>query len=54
MFLFNIGLSRLIDKFSLISNKYLLVPWARMVKSSKRGHDYKTEGGHILNSRRTA
>ena len=34
MFLFNIGLSRLINKLSLISNKNLLVPGAKMVKSS--------------------
>ena len=35
--LFNIDLSRLINKLSLISNKNLLVPWARMVKSSNEG-----------------
>ena len=32
IFLFNIVLSRLINKLSLISNKNLLVPCARMVK----------------------
>ena len=37
MFLFTIGLSRLINKFSLISNKNFLVPWARIVKSSNEG-----------------
>ena len=37
MFLFNIGLSPLINKLSLISNKNLSVPWARMVKSSNEG-----------------
>ena len=37
MFLLNFGLSRLINKLSLISNKTLLVPWARMVKSSNEG-----------------
>ena len=37
MFLFSIGLSRLINKLSLISNKNLLVPWARMVKSTNEG-----------------
>ena len=34
IFLFDIGLSGLINKLSLISDKNLLVPWARMVKSS--------------------
>ena len=34
MFVFNIGLSRLINKLSLISNKNILVPWAKMLKSS--------------------
>ena len=34
MFLFNIRLSRLINKLSLISNKNLLVLGAKMVKSS--------------------
>ena len=34
IFLFNTGLSRLINKLSLISNKNLLVPWAKMVKLS--------------------
>ena len=37
MFLFNIGLSRLINKLSLISNKTLLVPRARIVKLSNEG-----------------
>ena len=37
MFLFNIGLSRLINKLSLISNKNSLVPWAKMVKLSNEG-----------------
>ena len=37
MFLFNIGLSRLINKLSLISNRNLFVPWTRMVKSSNEG-----------------
>ena len=37
MFLFNIGLSHLINKLSLISNKNLFVPGARMVKSSNEG-----------------
>ena len=37
MFLFNIGLSRLINKLSLISNKNSLVPWAKMVKPSNEG-----------------
>ena len=37
MFLFNIGLSCLINKLSLNSNRNLLVPWARMVKSSNEG-----------------
>ena len=37
MFLFNIGLSHLINKCSLISIKNLLVPWSRMVKSSNEG-----------------
>ena len=37
MFLFNIGLSHLINKLSLISNRNLLVSWARMVKSSNEG-----------------
>ena len=37
MFLFNIGLSGLIIKLSLISNRNLLVPWVRMVKSSNEG-----------------
>ena len=32
-FLFNIGLSRLINKLPLISNKNL-VPWAKILKSS--------------------
>ena len=34
MLLFNIGLSRLINELSLISNKNLVAPWARMAKSS--------------------
>ena len=37
MFLFNIGLSRLINKLSFISDKNLLVPGAKMVKSSNEG-----------------
>ena len=37
MFFFNIGLSGLINKLSLISNKNLLDPWARMLKSSNEG-----------------
>ena len=37
MFLFNINLSRLINKLSLISNKNVLAPWAGMVKSSNEG-----------------
>ena len=37
MLLFNSGLPRLTDKLSLISNE-------------DEGHDYKTEGGHVLNS----
>ena len=37
MFLFNIGLSRLINKLSFISNKNLVDPWARMVKLSNEG-----------------
>ena len=37
MFFFNIGLSHLINNLSLISNKNLLVRWARMVKSSNEG-----------------
>ena len=34
---FNIGLSHLISKLFLISNKIVLVPWAKMVKSSNEG-----------------
>ena len=34
MLLFNIGLSCLINELSLISNKNLVAPWARMAKSS--------------------
>ena len=37
MFLFSIGLSLLINKLSLISNRNLLALWARMVKSSNEG-----------------
>ena len=37
MFLFNIVLSHLINKLSLISNKYLLVLWTKMSKSSNEG-----------------
>ena len=37
MFLFNIGLPRLIIKLTLISNENLLVPGAKMVKSSNEG-----------------
>ena len=37
MFSFNIGLSRLINKLSLLSNKNLLVPWARILKSQNEG-----------------
>ena len=37
MFLFNIGLSHLINKLSLISIKNLLVPSTKMVKSSNEG-----------------
>ena len=36
MFLFNTGLSRLTNKLSLISNKNLLVIWAKIVKSSNK------------------
>ena len=54
MLLFNIGLPLLINKLSLISNKKLLVPWVKMVKSSNKVHDYKTKGGQVLNSRLTA
>ena len=34
---FNIGLSHLISKLFLISNKIVLVPWAKMVTSSNEG-----------------
>ena len=54
MLLFNIGLPLLINKLSLISNKKLLVPWIKMVKSSNKVHDYITKGGQVLNSRLTA
>ena len=54
MLLFNIGLPLLINKLSLISNKKLLVPWVKMVKSSNKVHDYKTKVGQVLNSRLTA
>ena len=37
MFLFKIGLSRLISNFSLISSTILLFPFAKMVNSSKDG-----------------
>ena len=37
MFLFKIGLSRLISKLSLISNTNLLFLFAKMVNSSKDG-----------------
>ena len=37
MILLNIGLSRLINKLSLISNKNLLVSLVKMVKSSNEG-----------------
>ena len=37
MFLFKIGLSRLISKLSLISSTKLLFPFAKMVNSSKDG-----------------
>ena len=37
MFLLSIGLSRLINKLSLISNRNVLAPWARMVSSSNEG-----------------
>ena len=54
MFLFNIGLSCLINKIFLIFNKNLFVPWAKMVKSSNGGHGYKTKSGGVSNSRVTA
>ena len=54
MFLFKIGLSRLINKLYLISNKNLLVPWAKILNSSNEGSCDKTEGGHVLNSQVTA
>ena len=37
MFLFKIGLSRLISKLSLISRTNLLFPFVKMVNSSKDG-----------------
>ena len=37
----------LICKFSLISDKNL-IPWVKMVKHQIRDHDYKTEGGHVI------
>ena len=37
MILLNTGLSRLTNKLSLISNKNLLVPLVKMVKSSNEG-----------------
>ena len=37
MFLFKIGLSRLISKLSLISSTNLLFPFAKMVNTSKDG-----------------
>ena len=46
MFLFNIGLSRLINMLFLISDKNLSVPWARMVESSN-------EGSWLQNKRRS-
>ena len=54
MFLFNIDLSHLINKLSLISNKNSLVPWIRMVKSSNEGSWLQNKGGHVLNSWLTA
>ena len=47
LFLFNIGFSHLICKLSLISDKNLN-PWVKMVKHQIRDHDYKTEGGHVI------
>ena len=44
MFLFNIGLSRLINKLSLISNKNLLVLGAKMVKSSNESSWLQNRG----------
>ena len=37
MFLFNDGLSLMISRLSLISNKYFLFSWAKTLKLSKEG-----------------
>ena len=37
MFLFNDGLSVMISRLSLISNKYFLFSWAKTLKLSKEG-----------------
>ena len=40
MFLLSSSLLHLVNKFSLISNKNLLVSWAKMMKSSKEGKGF--------------
>ena len=49
MFLLSSSLLGLINKLSLISNITLLVPWAKMMKSSKE-NDHKKSSGHLWNS----
>ena len=53
MFLFNTGSTRLINKLSLISNKNALVHEPKWWDDQMRGHHYKPESGHLLNSRLT-
>ena len=48
MFLFDTGLSRFINKLSLISNKNLLVSEPKWWNHQMIGHVYKTKGGHVL------
>ena len=50
MFLFKIGLSRLISKFSLVSRTNLLFPFAKMVNSSKEGNYCNLKDGRELHS----
>ena len=51
MFLFKIGLSRLISNLSLISSTSFLVPFAKNGKTpQKTGHYCNLKGGHELHS----